>query len=85
MTRPGWRRSALRKALPSDYAERFAYDRKVRGYRGPSGKFIFFTAVTQLDIESTDIRERVKSDRSIRYLVPDAVREYIDRHDLYKR
>ncbi len=85
MTRPGWRRSALRKALPSDYAERFAYDRKVRGYRGPSGKFIFFTAVTQLDIESTDIRERVTSDRSIRYLVPDAVREYIDRHDLYKR
>jgi nicotinate-nucleotide adenylyltransferase len=84
MTRPGWRRGALRKALPSDYMDRFAYDRRAGGYRGPSGKFIFFTAVTQLDIESTDIRERVKSAQSIRYLVPDAVREYIERQGLYK-
>jgi nicotinate-nucleotide adenylyltransferase len=84
MTRPGWRRGALHNALPSDYAGRFAYDRRVRGYRGPSGNYIFFTAVTQLDIESTDIRKRVRSGRSIRYLVPDTVREYIERHGLYK-
>jgi nicotinic acid mononucleotide adenylyltransferase len=82
MTRPGWRKGSLRKALPSDDAKRFTYDRKARGYRGSSGKLISFTGVTQLDIESTDIRERVKSGRSIRYLVPDAVREYIERHDL---
>jgi nicotinate-nucleotide adenylyltransferase len=85
MKRPGWRGGALRKALPSDYAGRFAYDRRARAYRGPSGKFIYFTGVTQLDIESTEIRDRVKSGRSIRYLVPDAVGEYIERHNLYKR
>jgi nicotinate-nucleotide adenylyltransferase len=84
MTRPGWRKGSLRKALPPDDAKRFTYDRKERGYRGPSGKLISFAGVTQLDIESRDIRERVKSGRSIRYLVPDAVREYIERHGLYK-
>ncbi len=85
MTRPGWRRGNLRRALPPDYAARFAYDRKARAFRGPSGNRISFTSVTTLDIEATDIRRRVRSGLSIRYLVPDAVREYIERHNLYKR
>lgn len=36
------------------------------------------------DIASRDIRARVASGRSIRYLVPDAVREYIQRRGLYR-
>jgi nicotinate-nucleotide adenylyltransferase len=85
MSRPGWGRRALRKVLPEAYAARFAYDRTARGYRSPSGTLIAFTQVTALDIEATDIRERVKSGLSIRYLVPDEVREYIERHGLYKQ
>jgi nicotinate-nucleotide adenylyltransferase len=37
-----------------------------------------------LDISSTAIRDAVKRNRSIRYLVPDAVREYIERNALYR-
>jgi nicotinate-nucleotide adenylyltransferase len=37
-----------------------------------------------IDTSATEIRRRVKNNKSIRYLVPDSVREYIDKHRLYK-
>jgi nicotinate-nucleotide adenylyltransferase len=38
----------------------------------------------RMEISSTDIRERIASGRSIRYLVPEAVAEYIRAHALYR-
>jgi nicotinate-nucleotide adenylyltransferase len=39
--------------------------------------------VTALDISSTDIRERLRSGRSVRYLVPEAIREDVERSGVY--
>ena len=40
--------------------------------------------VPSIDLSATQIRDRVKQGHSIRYLVPDAVREYIATHGLYR-
>ncbi len=37
-----------------------------------------------IEISSTLVMERVRQGRSVRYLVPDAVRAYIDDHQLYR-
>ena len=45
---------------------------------------IFFFDVTLLDISSTNIRQRVREGRSIRYLVPTKVDAYITDKGLYR-
>ncbi|MCH8152217.1 MAG: nicotinate-nucleotide adenylyltransferase, partial [Planctomycetes bacterium] len=37
-----------------------------------------------IDISATDIRRRVAAAQSIRYLVPEPVRQYIEDHQLYR-
>jgi nicotinate-nucleotide adenylyltransferase len=84
MTRPGYEIKGLTDILPSDFSARFQYDGTVDGFKGPGSSFIYFRKLTFLDIASTDIRNRVKRGDSIRYLVPDTVREYILKNSLYK-
>jgi nicotinic acid mononucleotide adenylyltransferase len=45
---------------------------------------IYLQEVSGLDISSTDIRQRVKTGRSIRYLLPDSVDAYIRKYQLYR-
>ena len=40
--------------------------------------------ITPIEVSSEDIRKRLKEGRSIRYLVPEKVRRYILKHNLYK-
>lgn len=44
---------------------------------------IYLQEISRLDISSTDIRQRVKTGRSVRYLVPDSVDAYIRKYQLY--
>lgn len=41
-------------------------------------------SITGLNISASEIRERVRERRSIRYLVPTAVEDYIHQHGLYR-
>ncbi len=40
--------------------------------------------ITPIEVSSSLIRQRIKEEKSIRYLVPDEVRDYIIGHKLYK-
>ncbi len=45
---------------------------------------ICFLQIPGMHISGSDIRTRVKSGRSIRYLVPEGVWDYIHKHELYQ-
>jgi nicotinate-nucleotide adenylyltransferase len=49
----------------------------------PSGKSITLITSTPMEISSTNIRNMVKEDKSIHFLVPEAVRAYIIEKGLY--
>lgn len=44
---------------------------------------VAFFAMTNIDISSSDIRERLQTHRSVRYLLPPNVQDYIAAHGLY--
>jgi nicotinate-nucleotide adenylyltransferase len=53
-------------------------------FEHPDKKPIFILDIKPLDISSTDIRFRIKHNRSVRSLVPEAVEAYIQTRGLYK-
>jgi nicotinate-nucleotide adenylyltransferase len=50
----------------------------------PKGLDVVDVEVTNIGVSSSDVRNRVRTGRPYRYLVPDAVREIIEEHSLYK-
>ena len=54
-----------------------------QGLVGPSGQ-IAFVWQTPLAVSATQIRHLLAENRSVRYLVPDAVLAYIQQHGLYR-
>ena len=50
----------------------------------PSGNQLIYKNATLMDISSTKIRNMVATGKSIRFLVPEAVRSYIMEKELYR-
>ena len=66
--RPGTSRSDVERALA----------------QVPGGDQAGFFDMPEIEISSTMLRDRVRDSEPTRYLVPDAVRAYIDEHGLYR-
>jgi nicotinate-nucleotide adenylyltransferase len=83
--RPGFRLKELQAALPAPL--RKIYLRRLAGAPGmplANAGSILTREITALDISATRIRAMLAQGSSPRYLVPDAVLEYIDHNHLYK-
>jgi len=81
-TRPGYA-PRLRELLPRALAAPFRDG--PRGLVHASGTELVAVPFTPLEISASDVRRRAARGESIRYLVPDEVREYIAKHHLYRR
>ncbi|MBW1710460.1 MAG: nicotinate-nucleotide adenylyltransferase [Deltaproteobacteria bacterium] len=71
----------LKKMISSKYS----WDADLKAYTCPGKKNVFYRDVTRLEISSTNIRARLLQGESIRFLVPDPVREYIEKNGLYQK
>jgi nicotinate-nucleotide adenylyltransferase len=49
-----------------------------------SGHYLLLSPVTKLDISASAIRRRLRQGRSVRYLVPPEVEDYIKANALYR-
>jgi nicotinate-nucleotide adenylyltransferase len=81
--RPGSTINSLAKALPVALAHEFCYDAAAKRLTHSSGHDVYSLHGVLLDISSSHIRHLVRGGHSIRYLVPDAVEQYIKEQRLY--
>ncbi|HEU0264277.1 MAG TPA: nicotinate-nucleotide adenylyltransferase [Geobacterales bacterium] len=81
--RPTCRISDPMAALPVAIARDFCYDRGTGNLVHSSGSRIHFLTGTLLDIASSTLRQLVAEGKSIRYLVPETVRHYLEEQRLY--
>jgi nicotinate-nucleotide adenylyltransferase len=83
LDRPGYDRSHLEAFLGREVHPQFRPLPETAGFQHPSGFKVFLQATTLMDISATAIRSLVRQGRSIRFLLPEAVRGFIIKNKLF--
>mgnify|MGYP003536034181 FL=1 len=83
--RPGYPSKPPQEVLKVELAAKFCYDSVSGAYVNSGGNSITYLATTPIDISSSAIRERVRTGRTVRYLLPDSAIEFIQEKGLYKQ
>lgn len=81
--RPGVFNGDPLNLLPVAIRDLFCYDVRPKTLRHRCGTTLIFVEETRLDLSSTRIRQLRSQGRSIKYLLPPLVEEYIISRDLY--
>jgi len=84
--RPGFPLEQLASSLPEGLREQYSKRLEHRAAAvcsAPSGK-IFTHELTALDVSATALRNLIHRNASLRYLLPDQVIAYIQKHHLYR-
>ena len=84
MTRPSSKLHSLEDFIHTHISRQYQYDPTGNRYIHPGWCTIFCLSITHLDISATRIREWIRQGRSIRFLVPDAVQDFINEKGLYR-
>jgi nicotinate-nucleotide adenylyltransferase len=88
VTRPGY---GLRSShLPADFTSSIIDMRGRSGGGagdevGPGARRVYLTDYVNIDVSSTEIRQRVRDGETINGLVPPGVASYIEKYELYRR
>jgi nicotinate-nucleotide adenylyltransferase len=83
-SRPGSRDSNPLRGTCIAVRRLFCYDFSRKMYRHTSGTSLQFLKLTDFAVSASDIRERVRERKSIRYLLPSSVEAYIRKRGLYR-
>lgn len=83
--RPGHALKGPDEALPVELAGKFWYDANKGVYTSSLGTSVTCLDTTLMAISSSDIRKRISEGRSVRYLVPKRVADFIAKQGLYKK
>ena len=85
LNRPGYDQDRLGEILRRQVDQDFQPLSGEEGFQHPSGYRVLVQDTTLLEISGTRIRHLVRQGRSIRYLLPEPVRRFILKNNLYRQ
>lgn len=83
MTRPGSNLSSIEDFIHTHISEAYQYDPAFNRYMHPEWCTIFCVDITHIDVSASEIRDRIRHSRPIRFLVPGTVEAFIVEKGLY--